>query len=49
MKCDTCIHALDCMNFCCDETTHYKDYEEQPAQPWQIEDISVPFNVIVSA
>lgn len=47
MKCDTCTNKFDCMNFFCDESTHYKDYEQEPPQDWQIENIRVPFNVII--
>lgn len=46
MKCDYCVHAADCMNFFCSEETHYKDFEEVPPQSWQIEQITVPYNVI---
>lgn len=47
MKCDTCTHAADCMNFFCNDDTSYKDYESRPCEAWQIEDIRVPYNVII--
>lgn len=46
MKCDSCIHAYDCMHFFCNEETRYKDYKEAPPQEWQIEKMTVQYNVI---
>lgn len=47
MKCDNCEFAFTCMNFFCNDETGYKDYKPLPPQEWQIEEITVPYNVII--
>ena len=47
MKCESCKHKLDCMQFFCDESNDFIDYMPYDyTQEWQIEKINVPFTVI---
>lgn len=47
MKCETCKHRDDCMQFFCNESNGYNDYIPYDyTEQWQIEYITVPFTVL---